>query len=115
MLPLRIAATSPGEAFLPSQRFTLNIHPSEADNFRVARHPIQTLGQAPGPHFDYRGDVMVYASAILEPASSYSQACDGSSSGSGRMSGFCMITRAQVFHRRMASSFPGIAKFMAFS
>ena len=36
------------------------------------------------------------------------QAWVGSSSGNGRTSAFCMITRAQVFHRRMASSFPGI-------
>jgi hypothetical protein len=56
-----------------------------------------------------------YASAILEPASSRNQDCAGSSSGNGQTSGFCMITRAQVFHRRMASSLPGEENPMALS
>ena len=62
-----------------------------------------------------KGTAGRYVSAMWELASSRTHAAVCSCSGNGRMSGFCMITRAQVFHRRIASSFPGTAKFMAFS
>ena len=34
----------------------------DIDNFRISRDPIQMVGQTPGPHFDYRGDVMAMLS-----------------------------------------------------